>query len=175
MALPIGAVAVGLSLHTFANVFGHLPFRVIGLVALASALIGSGVVPLPFPESTWRIPRGWARLGHVAYSGLFGGILGAGILTALPSVGFYALLAWGLAATGWQPVVVAFGAFSAGRGIPFLLAAVSAARRGAYPDEELGGFEKLAERVTLPLELVLLAAIGTLLFFASSHPLGLTP
>lgn len=111
----------------------------------------------------------------MTYSGVFGGILGAGILTALPSVGFYALLAWGLAATSWQPVVMVFGAFSAGRGLPFLLAAVSAARRGAYPDEELAGFGRLAERVALPLELALLAAISTLLLLASSYPSGATP
>lgn len=163
LALPAGALVVGFSLHLLVNIFGHLPLWVVGIAALTSALIGGGVVPIRLPESGWRIPQSWVRFGHAAYAALFGGILGLGFLTAIPSIGFYALLAWGLAAPGWQAVVPVFGAFGVSRALPLLFSAMGAKRRQGYPDEELDQLEKLANRVVFPMEVILLAAIGTLL------------
>jgi hypothetical protein len=160
LALPTGALLVGYLLHLAANSLGHLPAGPLGTVALVSAVIGTGVVPMRLPESRWRIPRSWARFGHAAYSGLFGGILGLGVFTAIPSVGFYALLAWGVTAESWHAVAPVFGAFGLARILPLVVAMVGAKRRGEYPDEELDALEKLSKQVFLPLEVVLLAALG---------------
>lgn len=160
LALPIGAVAFGSLLYLLVSVFGRLPMQVVGAVALTSVIVGSGLASVRLPQSSWRIPQSWARFGHATYAGLFGGILGLGILTAIPSIGFYTLLVWGLASPSWQAAVAIFGAFGVARALPLLFSAMSAKRRGGYPDEELDGLEKPAKKVAFPAEVFLLGMIG---------------
>lgn len=172
LALPVGAVVVGFSLYLFASASGRLPVQLVGIVALVSSVVGSGVIPIRLPESGWRIPRSWARFGHTTYAALFGGVLGLGVLTAIPSIGFYTLLVWGLSRADWQTVLLIFGVFGVARALPLVFSAIGAKRRGKYPDEELDKIEKLAERVAFPIEVVLLATVGTLILM-QGNPLGL--
>jgi hypothetical protein len=166
VALPVGSLVIGFLLHLLASVFGRLPAHAAGAVALVSALVGSRMISVKPPESGWRIPQSWARFGHATYSGLFGGILGLGVLTAVPSIGFYTLLVWGAAADSWQTVWPVFGAFGVARALPLFSLVMGAERRRAvYPDREdqkLDRWSKLAA-ATFPAEIVLLAAIGVLL------------
>lgn len=162
VALPAGALIFGISLHLLADAFGHPPLWVVGIVALASAAVGGGIVPIRILGRGWRIPQTRARFGHVAYAALFGGILGVGFLTAVPSIGFYAFVAWGLAAPGWESVVLVFGAFGVGRSVPLLSSALNSKKRGEYPDEELDRFDDLALKAFF-VELFLLSLVGSAL------------
>lgn len=169
LALPVDALVLGSSVYLLTSAFGHLAMWFVGIVALASAVFGSKAGPIRLPEIGWRIPQSWARFGYVTYAALFGAILGVGVLTAVPSIGFYALLAWGLAATDWQAIVPAFAAFGMARVLPLLLAALSAKKRGAYPDKELDGFVELS-RVTFTAEVFLLSMVGMILLLQSAAP-----
>lgn len=141
---------------------GRLPLQAVGAVVLIAALLGSRVIPVKLPESGWRIPQTWEKFGRTVYAAVFGGILGAGVFTAIPSAGFYALLAWSLAATDWTVVVATFGTFGAVRAFTLVVAAISAKRTGRYPDKELDQLDKSA-RFALAVEVTLLATVGALL------------
>jgi hypothetical protein len=103
----------------------------------------------------------WGRFGHTTYAALFGGILGLGVLTTIPSVGFYALLAWGLVAARWHYVWPVFVAFGVTRALPLLLLAIAAQQRREYPARVLERFNRLAT-LAFSGDIALLTAIGVL-------------
>ena len=97
-AVVAGALATAALVRLGAALLGDVPAAVAGAVALASAL-AAAAAPDFFPSSAWRVPRTWGwRFGSRGYVMLFGGILGLGLLTAVPSISFYTLVAWGLTA-----------------------------------------------------------------------------
>jgi len=83
------------------------------------------------------------------------------VITVTPSIGFYTLVAWALAAQ-WHDVWPVFLAFGGVRALPLLFVAVRAQRRRENPNLLLERF-RIVPVLALPVEIVLLAAIGLLL------------
>jgi hypothetical protein len=141
-AVPLGAVVLALSLH-LAGTGLSVPRQAVGAVALAGAAIAIGAMPDLFPRSKWRIPREWTRLGPLGYSAIFGTILGVGFLTAIPSIAFYPMMTWGLAAESWASLLPVFLAFGLIRPVPLVLVA-ALGLRGHDPVESLGRMQAVA-------------------------------
>lgn len=165
IAVPVGATVTTIPLHLVGWLLGRPPIQAVGATALAMALIGSKVLPLPLPQSQWQVPKSWARFGHTAFAALFGGVLGLGVLTAISAPGFFALLMWGLAATHWEDVWPVFAAFGVGRVIPLLALAFTLKQSPDYPVRIVEGSNAIA-KVAFHGEAMLLAAITVLLL----HP-----
>jgi hypothetical protein len=159
-ALLLGAAALGSIVHIAARAAGYLPDAVAGAIVLWCAATFLHLVPDVLPNSRWRIPRGWGWLGRRAYIALFGGILGFSALTALPSVSFYALLAWGATASSWRNVLAVFVAYGLSRATPVLMALSRPAYAG---DMVVVDGVALAARILTPVESAILVGLGTLL------------
>jgi hypothetical protein len=157
----VGSMAIGTILNLCGRLLWHPAAQVVGVIALGSAGIGSGLVRIRLPESTWQVPQSWRRFGHTAYAALFGGILGIGVATAVSSIGLYTLLAWSETATRAADVWQVFIMFGAARGLPLLAMTLMARGRKQYPSSEVARFDSLARRI-VPLELATLTAIGAL-------------
>lgn len=97
---------------------GQLPMWAVGLFWLALAIAAARSPNWALRGRHWMVPKSWARFGSVPYASAFGVVLGIALLTRLPSVTFYALLAYGLSS---QPaaVVLAFIGFGLVRVMPF--------------------------------------------------------
>jgi hypothetical protein len=72
----------------------RLPVQGVSLLCLVAAVFEAK----PFGITPWRnpgfeIPRSWARSGHVLYSGIFGALLGLQLITTIPSLGVFVLIA----------------------------------------------------------------------------------
>src|SRR5438067_12023313 len=100
IAVPVGSLVLGLVLYSFHHIF-PVPQIAAGWLVLSIAAMVAFQLRIPKLESRWRVPRSWARFGHVWYATLFGLILGFGLVTAIPSAGLYAVVTWALAANGW--------------------------------------------------------------------------
>ena len=139
---------------------GYLPDAVAGVVVLWCAATTLHLVPDLLPNSGWRVPRTWGWLGRRRYAAIFGGILGFGAFTALPSVSFYALLAWGATANSWRNVLVVFAGYGLSRAAPVLLAL----SRPAYAGE-MAVVERavVAAHFVRPVESAVLVGLGALL------------
>lgn len=141
----------------------NLPLQAVGVVALWSAASGAGLVPFRLPGSGWQVPQKWGKVGDKAYGWLFGVILGFGWLTRLPSVGFYALVAWGLASPSWLNVWVVCLSFAVGRALPFLAIMFWAERAREYPALLVEGSSALVALAVRPFEIGVLTAFGLVL------------
>ena len=164
IALPAGSLIAGGTLHLIGVIGRQPPLTLVGLVAVANALGGSGVLPLSFPQIRWAVPRRWSGYGHTAYSALFGGILGLGVFTTAASFGLCTLLAYGLAAPDMQLVWPVFLAFGISRALPLLYVALAVRQRRLH--DSVQGVSALA-RLALPAEIAVLGAVG--LLFLSAH------
>lgn len=158
VALVAGAVLLG-TLLDIVGAIAALPTIVVGITALVAAGMAAGLLPAP-PSSPWRVPRSWSTFGERPFVLVFGLALGAGVLTALPSFGFYVLLAWGLTA-GLQLGLPAFVAFAGGRAAPVLFAAVF--WRGDEITEGTSRLRRGMRRIRSLEAIVLGAAAGILL------------
>ena len=156
-ALVAGSVLLAAILDMVGEL-APIPTIVVGITAVAAASMAAGLVPA-LPSSPWRVPRSWSTFGERPFVVVFGLALGAGVLTALPSFGFYVLLAWGLT-VGLQLALPAFVAFAGGRAAPVLFAA--AFWRG---DEITEGTSRLRRRMqrVRTLEAVVLGAVAGIL------------
>ncbi|MGH2442583.1 MAG: hypothetical protein ACRDFX_05415 [Chloroflexota bacterium] len=159
--MSLAAVFMGAILYLLGRGIWRLPLRIVAPVALVSSLKVSGLLPLPFPRSTWVLPQRWAGLGHSVYAALFGGFLGLGVVTIVPSEGIYTLLAYGLAAPRLLAGCAVFFAFGAARTLPLLLLA-GVPRLRKDPLHESLERVSTAAKLLLPAETVLLAAAGIL-------------
>jgi hypothetical protein len=156
-ALVAGALAIASALHAVHLYAVHLPQEAVGVVAVTSAVVAA-IFPHLLPSSPWRVPRSWARFGR-PYAAIFGFALGTGILTALPSVSFYTLLTWGLAAS-WPATWSVFVLFALARATPLFIAAIPSAERD--PIRLVGGGRNLAAALA-PVEGFLLLALAVIL------------
>jgi hypothetical protein len=161
--VPLGALAAGALLHLGARGIGYPPPWVFASVAAVGAVAAATGGKRFLPQSRWRVPREWGARGRVPFAAIFGSILGVGILTALPSPGFLALLVWALAASSWSSVWPVFLAYGAGRAVPLLVLAVWARRRQVFPAAVLDRADVVAENAA-GVEAALLGA-GALLVF----------
>lgn len=170
--VPAGAVSAGFLLHLAGRVFWHTPMPVIGVLALVTAMIGSGILPVRLPSSRWLVPDSWARFGQTAFSGLFGAALGLHVLTSISSNGSYFLLAWATTAAPWSSVWPVFFTFGVARSLPLVLIAFAARARRQYPAELLASFTRWT-LLGLPGEIILLSALSILLLLpAGLHSVG---
>jgi hypothetical protein len=157
VSLAAGSAALGVTLHLIGS-WVRPPDLLVGATAVIAAAMAGGLVP-SLPASRWRIPRSWSTFGEGPFVLLFGLVLGLGVLTALPSFGFYVLIAWGLTAS-FYVTWPAFLAFAAGRAVPVVAAA--ALWRG---DEITEGTSRLRRRMRAlrGAEAVILGAAAGLL------------
>ncbi len=154
VALPLGAFLTAAVVYLIGRTFGHAPNQVVAGTALLAALASGGFIRLP--QSPWMVPKSWARFGPGLYAGLFGFSLGVAVLTALPSPGFYVLLAHGEVTSDWARVLPVFAAFGLARGLPLVF---SAGRRDQYVVRWFGTARRAFLGVQ-PLETILLPAIA---------------
>jgi len=160
ISVPVGALAGATLLHVAARLLIQPAPQFVGAVALVCAGVGSGIVPLRLPSRNWFIPRAWGRYGRTVYAGLFGGILGLGVLTVIPSIGFYTLLMWALVAP-MRDVWLVFAAYGLARAIP-LPVVVATRLRGDDPASALDHIGYFAARA-VPIEIALLGAVAIIL------------
>lgn len=68
-----------------------------------------------YPQRHWLVPRDWGLRGRIPYAAGFGAILGAGVLTYIPFVGYWFLI--GLALKSADPTAGALimSAYGGGR------------------------------------------------------------
>jgi hypothetical protein len=101
--------------HTL-HVVGRLLWVPWSIVPSAAVVAGiAGALGVRLRGSTWRVPKRWARNGHLVYSGMFGLALGTGFMTALPSIAMLVLYAWALVAPSWSLIWPVFLVFAVAR------------------------------------------------------------
>jgi hypothetical protein len=110
----------------------RLPLVVAAAVAIVVSLI-SALTPIALPQSRWRVPSVWSQLGPRRYAGAFGVALGLGVVTALPSNGFYVLLFVGLSSESWLLILLALLLFGVARAVPVFASAGYADFTGINP------------------------------------------
>lgn len=111
-AMALAAVVVALSIRA--------PRVLLVPLALLCAVAATEAAHIRLPQSTWRVPRTWGRLGPIGFAATFGFALGPGILTALPSACFYVVIYYALTGPPAGIVFLALGLFAAVRAIPLL-------------------------------------------------------
>lgn len=149
-------------LASSAFVVGHalfVPTVAVPVVALLSVVTWPLLRGQRLPGRDWQVPQTWGRLGAKVYAAAFGAILGLGVLTRIPSLGFYTLLAWAATAAAWSDAALVMGAFGASRSVPTIAAAVVAERLRSYPANLVEQTAFWTRRIT-PLEIGLLAAVA---------------
>lgn len=137
VGILIGAIAIGLVTIGISQLVAF-PSGVTGALVLTLALAGCVAIFARGDMSTaagsaWRVPRNWAAVGHSTYAAVFGVALGAGFITALPSVGLLGIFLWAVADAKPVIVLVVFVAFALGRVLPFLAIAERSRRTGVFP------------------------------------------
>lgn len=81
--------------------------------------------PLPVPTRHWLVPRHWGTIGDKWFAVTFGFLLGAGVFTIVPFIGFYTLiLCVGLLHNNYESAAI-LAAFGLTRGLPVLLTAMA--------------------------------------------------
>lgn len=161
VAAPAGAALTGLILHLTGAVAGRPPVQAVGLLAVLAALSGSGLVRFPLPTSTWALPQRWSRFGHAGYAGLFGVLLGLGVVTVASSVGLYALLAFALAEPRINLVLLVFVTFGLARALPLISSSMGGTLLKLQQHDVLERLSACA-RWALPVEIALLTATAVL-------------
>lgn len=132
-SLVAGALTLGVALQALHEVV-PLPSIVLGVMGVSLAVYVAYRPTSVLITSPWRVPRSWHQLGSSAFSSVFGAILGFGLLTSLPSSGFYMIVGWGLSASALGAALVVFFTYAVGRLLPLLVVAMQAAFSGEYPE-----------------------------------------
>jgi hypothetical protein len=160
IGLVVGAILMALTLHTAASI-AAIPLPMVGATAAAAVFIRAFPTRRRILGSRWRVPRRWGQFGHVPYAAVFGFSLGTGILTALPSAGYYSVLAWGVTAQAWERIWPVFLSFALARAVPMIVSSIESRRGGVYPSPHR--FDALASSMSR-IESGLLVAIATVTF-----------
>lgn len=165
LSVPVGALVIGSLLFVARRMLGTAPAATVGWVALATMASASGLLPVRFPQSKWQVPREWLRFGWVAFTALFGFMLGTGVMTAIASPGFYVLLAWGLAVSHWDSLWPVFMSFGVARALPLLIVALGVVNVENRPHRMFEWSNEMA-KAAFSIQLALLAAL-TVMFLVS--------
>jgi hypothetical protein len=95
---------------------------VLGGAALAFGLADLGVLALPRPQRHEQVLAGWrARFAPEATAGLYGAMLGVGVLTRIAYASLYVLLTWTLLAGTILGGAIIFGVYGLMRAVPAVL------------------------------------------------------
>lgn len=140
LALLGGAMVLALLLHAV-TMFSKAPMVVVGVVGVLCVILG-GAIDQWHERHTWLIPKRWARFGHIAFAGSFGGVQGLGFLTPISS-GFWVLVSWTLAAEQLEAALVPFGVYAAARATPMFLALIKSHDYG--PARMSGGLQATSQ------------------------------
>jgi hypothetical protein len=154
-----GSALTAAVLAATARLLGPLPAGAVSAVCLLAAVALRGSRWLRLPGSHWVVPWSWARFGHTGHAALFGLALGAGVVTLLPSAGWYALLAVAQAAPPWWAAFAVLLSFGAARGALVPLLTDWSARTGAHPVTRIDALGRMAQRL-VGVEMLLLAALA---------------
>lgn len=154
----LGVATGGQILAVLLQLAGHtlsLPSLLV-VVALGAAA-SAAWMQMPVPGSGWMVPRSWVRIGRLPYVFVFGVILGFGLLTSLPGIGFLPLMAFAASAEwGWG--AAAMLVFGLSRSLPMILrlrpGARSSAWHTAYSSATLASALTRAEPVLLTALLI---------------------
>lgn len=88
-------------------------------VAFVFGLVELGVLTAPRPQRHAQVPAEWRRrFPPEVTAGLYGGILGIGVLTSITFASFYVLLVWTLLRDSILEGAITFGAFGLARAAP---------------------------------------------------------
>jgi hypothetical protein len=156
--MVVGALVTGAGLHVAGGLTGRPPLAALGAVSLGCAGLGAAGASALQLGRRWRVPRSWAGMGPTVYAGLFGGALGLGFATALPSLGFLALAFASLTVGSWEVVCVAFVAFGVARALPLVV--VYAAGGGERASRQVMEGIGTAAASLVPAEVLLLTLLG---------------
>ncbi len=70
--------------------------ELLGFILVVTACVGSLIdirlLAIRLPSSRWQVPQSWKRFPLPVMSGLYGLIIGMGLLTKIPFVGLYVLI-----------------------------------------------------------------------------------
>jgi hypothetical protein len=117
----LGGLAAAAALHSVGSIAGRPSPIFLASVAAVASLVDVAK-PLKLPEVGFRIPRSWSRLGRRSSVGVFGAVLGFGLLTAVPAAGFYVLVLVSVAGSTWTASTAPFIGFALGRTVAFAVA-----------------------------------------------------
>jgi hypothetical protein len=94
-----------------------------GVVALLYSLHELKLLRLPRPQRNWQVPSGWrVKLHPWLTAGLYGLLLGFGVLTRISVSTFYLFLLWALLVGDIRQVIPVAAIFGAAQGLPLFIA-----------------------------------------------------
>jgi len=154
VAMLVGSALTATAVAASARVLGPLPAVAVSATCVLAALALLGDPWLRLPGSRWMVPASWVRFGPGGHAALFGLALGSGVVTLVPSAGWYALLAVAQATSPWWTAFTVLTCFGAARAALVPLLTVWSARRGEHPVARIAAVGAISGR---------LAAVETLL------------
>jgi hypothetical protein len=137
----------------------HAPRGLLVPLAFLCAIAASEAVHIRLPQSTWRVPQTWGRLGPIGFASSFGFALGIGLLTAVPSPGFYVAIYYALTGPPAGVTFLAFALYAVVRATPLLAVARLSYFRCEHPAHRVQRWSKTASALA-PIEAVVLLAFG---------------
>jgi len=121
-AIPFGAAIALLGQPVATHLDQRAAEGIGGIAALAWGLAEWGWLRLPRPQRHEQVPAGWrALLAPEVTGGLYGAMLGIGVLTRIAFASFYVLVAWTLLSGTIAGGALIFGAFAIARALPATL------------------------------------------------------
>jgi hypothetical protein len=151
--------------HAQLNRYTWCAVAAAGIVYASADLLGKR---LPVPSSRWQVPAAWSKFGQLVFGALFGAVLGTGVLTVVPYVGFYLLLViCGLQGQQYESALT-LAVFGLARGAVVLGTAVFAAPAGTgCASEPITASDLLSRGLTVRTEALsrrLLRAVALTVF-----------
>lgn len=160
LGILLGAAVLFTALHGLGTLIGGLPLQVVGVVALVTFVAGRRLPIRRLPQSSWRVPKP-ESMPRLIYPGVFGAALGVGVITALPAVSFYTVLAAPLAASTLAQALGIAAAFALARAVPMAVVVAGTARRPENIGTAMALRSPRLDRI-MHLEPTVLLAIGVL-------------
>lgn len=121
-AVLFGAVLAFLGRPLAAHTGWSVLAPTVGGVALVFGLADLGMLRLPRPQRDEQVPSGWrARFAPEVTAGLYGAMLGVGVLTRVPFASLYVLLVWTALAGTILGGAAIFGVYGLIRALPATL------------------------------------------------------
>jgi hypothetical protein len=153
----MGSACTGITCVLIGALAGPLPSALVGSLCLCAAV--AILTNVPTVTANWMVPREWARFGYVGYAAAFGATLGAGLITVVPSAGFWALLAFAEAAKPATTAVAVLMIFGLVRGLLMLAIVIPYIASGVWRPDPVETAMR-TRRVARDGAVLLLSALG---------------